>query len=332
MLALPSRVTVLEGAPDALTFHRNHVAASIPALIRGAVDSWPALERWKWAYLERHLGDQEFTVAVTPDGRADAPLRLGDAARAGLLSEQAWEYLKTHDPTTMLFVTPCEEKMSISKIASLIRSDDFDEHNPRVHYVQLQNNNLRGEWSSLLGDVDLSFPFARDAFGCEPDAVNVWIGDERSTTSLHKDHYENLYVVVTGKKHFTLYPPTAFPLLYEEPCIPAHYRERADGDTARLELAVDDAAERVPWIQVDPLNPDVFRFPRSVHARPLQVTVSAGEMLYLPALWFHHVQQEPDEEGKCIAVNLWYDMQFGLNWAYYNFMQGMTAQKSRPVM
>lgn len=27
-------------------------------------------------------------------------------------------------------------------------------------------------------------------------------------TSLHKDHYENIYVVIRGTKHFTLYPPT----------------------------------------------------------------------------------------------------------------------------
>lgn len=30
--------------------------------------------------------------------------------------------------------------------------------------------------------------------------MNLWIGDERSVSSLHKDHYENLYCVVTGHK------------------------------------------------------------------------------------------------------------------------------------
>jgi hypothetical protein len=33
---------------------------------------------------------------------------------------------------------------------------------------------------------------------------------------------------------------------------------------------------------------------------------SAGEALYLPSLWFHHVKQHADAEGRCIAVNFWY--------------------------
>lgn len=31
---------------------------------------------------------------------------------------------------------------------------------------------------------------AKDAFGNEPDAVNIWIGDERAVSTMHKDHYE----------------------------------------------------------------------------------------------------------------------------------------------
>lgn len=77
-------------------------------------------------------------------------------------------------------------------------------------------------------------PWATEAFGVAPDVANLWIGDERSVTSLHKgsrgvracvrrnltcsactDHYENIYYVVAGAKEFTLYPPTDFPFLYE---------------------------------------------------------------------------------------------------------------------
>ena len=54
---------------------------------------------------------------------------------------------------------------------------------------------------------------------------------------------------------------------------------------------------QVPWIAVDPLNPDLERYPEFQHAHPVTVTVKEGEMLYLPSLWFHHVQQS---QG-CIA-------------------------------
>ena len=35
--------------------------------------------------------------------------------------------------------------------------------------------------------------------------------------------------------------------------------------------------------------------------------VKAGDVLYLPSLWFHHLEQSHG----CIAVNFWYDMDFG---------------------
>lgn len=48
---------------------------------------------------------------------------------------------------------------------------------------------------------------------------------------------------------------------------------------------------QVPWIPLDPLAPDLARYPSYSQAQALRCTVQAGEMLYLPALWFHHVQQ-----------------------------------------
>lgn len=54
---------------------------------------------------------------------------------------------------------------------------------------------------------------------------------------------------------------------------------------------------QVPWIPLDPLAPDLARYPSYSQAQALRCTVRAGEMLYLPALWFHHVQQS---QG-CIA-------------------------------
>lgn len=82
-------------------------------------------------------------------------------------------------------------------------------------------------------DVEPHLEWASEALGARPDAVNLWCGerfaivgpthsthgvswprlvacrcgDERAATSFHKDHYENLYCVITGQKVFTLLPP-----------------------------------------------------------------------------------------------------------------------------
>jgi jumonji domain-containing protein 7 len=42
----------------------------------------------------------------------------------------------------------------------------------------------------LYQDVPAYLELAKDAFGNEPDAVNIWIGDERAVSTMHKDHYE----------------------------------------------------------------------------------------------------------------------------------------------
>lgn len=41
-----------------------------------------------------------------------------------------------------------------------------------------------------MEDVEPFLSLAREAFGNEPDAVNLWIGDDRSVSAVHKDHYE----------------------------------------------------------------------------------------------------------------------------------------------
>ena len=52
-----------------------------------------------------------------------------------------------------------------------------------------------------------SIDFARIALAQDPDAVNLWIGNSRSVTALHRDNYENVYVQVLGEKRFVLVPP-----------------------------------------------------------------------------------------------------------------------------
>ena len=80
-------------------------------------------------------------------------------------------------------------------------------HRIGVPYIQHQNGSFASEFAALASDADPHIPWASDALGMRPDAVNLWIGDERAATSWHKDHYENLYAVVTGRKIFRLLPP-----------------------------------------------------------------------------------------------------------------------------
>ena len=56
---------------------------------------------------------------------------------------------------------------------------------------------------------------------------------------------------------------------------------------------------------------------RLQNANPLHVRVNAGDVLYLPSLWFHHLRQSHG----CVAVNFWYDMEFDARYTYSNFLR-----------
>lgn len=49
-------------------------------------------------------------------------------------------------------------------------------------------------------------------------------------------------------------------------------------------------------------------------------------------MWFHHVRQSPDDGGLTIAVNYWYDMQFDIKYAYFNFLQSIHYRSTPSLM
>ncbi|XP_063234322.1 bifunctional peptidase and (3S)-lysyl hydroxylase Jmjd7-like isoform X2 [Bacillus rossius redtenbacheri] len=245
------------------------------------------------------------------------------------------------------FVMPEERTVTIDKFFRAL--DDHEEY-PGVFYVQKQNSNLSDDFPELLGDCETHVPWASDAFGCMPDAVNLWIGDGRAITSMHKDPYENIYCVVSGCKHFILLPPTDRPWIPYKRFPTAVYKEKARGHfdivptseenaEVRTEGSIEDIAEHssglscsseepgslgsfVPWICIDPLQPDLESYPLYKNASPVKVSVEAGDALYLPSLWYHHVQQSHG----CIAVNFWYNMQFDVKYAYHQMLEALSSK------
>lgn len=165
------------------------------------------------------------------------------------------------------------------------------------------------------------------------------------------DPYENIYTVVRGSKTFTLLPPSEayclhgpeplsllhFPLLLPKPpdpdtlCFPNTTEQvfphgRYTFDEASSTFIVERTSPKVtlPWIPIDPLAPDLGKFPRYALARPMRVTLHAGDQLYLPAMWYHFVGQDvgwgPEGPGKgvqaAIAINHWYDVRMdGYLWS-----------------
>ncbi|KAL6075674.1 JmjC domain-containing protein 7 [Balamuthia mandrillaris] len=311
-LYLPSEIPRVPVPASPLEFYREYVAPNKPVIFTNSVDHWPALTRWSNEYLAEVLADCEVTVDVTPTGYGDAI--VGDR-----------------------FVTPDIRKMPFTHFLQAL--SDHSSFNG-IPYIQHQNGNFSKDFSKLWRDIEEDIEWVTEALGMPPDVVNFWMGDDRSVSSLHKDHYENLYVVIAGEKLFTLYPPTDMYFLPEKKNLRvASYRERTTTASttnnssphhSSFDIIDSDPPTFVPWIAVDPfpVNDEEREkqerlYPRFKKATPFHVRLRPGEMLYLPSLWYHHVRQRADEHGRVIAVNFWYDMQYDVKYNYFKFMEAL---------
>ncbi|XP_074517745.1 bifunctional peptidase and (3S)-lysyl hydroxylase JMJD7 isoform X2 [Sebastes fasciatus] len=253
-LYLNQSVPYLEEPPDPLIFYRDWIGPNKPCIIRNACSHWPALSRWTPEYLREKVGSKVISVAVTPNGFADAV--NGDR-----------------------FVMPEERRMSFSSVLDVIEGKV---HQRGVLYVQKQCSNLLEELPELTDDLEPHVSWMSAALGKLPDAVNFWLGEASAVTSMHKDHYENLYCVISGEKNFILLPPTDRPFIPYGVYQPAVYRQQDDGpvdpsgpsgpgpgpvpavpESPAAPLQREGRRDAVPAVPVVPPRPAVTRLHRS---------------------------------------------------------------------
>ncbi|CAN5304622.1 cupin-like domain-containing protein [soil metagenome] len=114
--------------------------------------------------------------------------------------------------------------------------------------------------------------------------TSLWIGN-RSTTPAHWDLPQNLACVIAGRRRFTLFPPEQIANLYVGP--------------------IDFTLAGQPISLVDVVDPDFDKHPkfRQAQAAAEVADLEPGDALYLPSLWWHHVQSLDDFGA---MVNLWW--------------------------
>lgn len=301
-------IDILDEEPSPLDFMR-YVARNRPFVIRKGAEDWKARKRWNATYLKDVMQGQTVNVSLTPHGNADSVVSLPDGGS--------------------IFVKPHEQDEDFAMVLDAISAQGHSpgERDERLtRYAQTQNDNLRDEYTSLFSDVPPSIAFARVALEQAPDAVNFWLGSSASVTAMHKDNYENIYVQILGQKHFVLLPPVDAPCVNEKEVLAGTYTPKHEGKAEdgkeELVIQIDDPTTYVPFATWDPDSPHENPTPYSKYAHPMRVTLEEGDMLYLPALWYHKVSQSCNDEGLCCAVNYWYDLDFtGGFWSTAGFVR-----------
>jgi len=135
----------------------------------------------------------------------------------------------------------------------------------------------------------------------------LWIGNA-SQTATHYDGSTNLACVVAGWRRFTLFPPEQVGNLYLGP--------------------LDRTLAGPPSSMVDPLAPDLDRYPRYADAlaHALVADLGPGDAIFIPATWWHHVQSFGNLNVLC---NYWWDYDPS-NSAFHALVHAMMAVRDRP--
>ncbi|XP_040827877.1 tRNA wybutosine-synthesizing protein 5 [Ochotona curzoniae] len=120
---------------------------------------------------------------------------------------------------------------------------------------------IRKQFPLLEGDI--KFPnffqkeqFFSSVFRISSPGLQLWT---------HYDVMDNFLIQVTGKKRVVLFSPRDAPYLY------------LSGTKSQV-LNID--------------NPDLARYPLFTKARRYECSLEAGDILFIPALWFHNVISE----------------------------------------
>ncbi|XP_075160117.1 jumonji domain containing 7 [Haematobia irritans] len=309
-LCIGTEVCELTELPNAVEFAREYYAKQRPVVFRNVLSSWKAIGKWNTEYFRTHLGDKLVDVAITPNGYAD-----GLALR--------------HEDQKEYFVLPLEEQITMKTFLDML-----DDPRGVVYYIQKQNSNFSLDFPELKDDIDASLlEFAEKCFNKPPDAVNFWMGDERAITSMHKDPYDNLYCVISGYKDFILLPPHCLPFIPKQEYPTGVYKLNEETNQYHIEPLLtqhedtNEVNEQKPllteWISIDPLSPDLEKYPMFSKVQPLHVRVNAGDLLFLPNYWYHHVRQS----HKCIAVNFWYDMEYDSRYCFFRMLEELSKVK-----
>lgn len=140
-----------------------------------------------------------------------------------------------------------------------------------------------------------------------------WFGPEGSISPLHFDRADNLFVQLMGRKRWILFAPEERHALHAD----EHILCEINGSKRCMN----------GFSPVDAEHPDLTLYPRFRQARAMAVTLEAGDALYIPPRWWHHVAGLEVN----ISISNWWDWR-NVRWAHVPIIaRAITCQAHRYV-
>ena len=197
-------------------FLDRHYAANWPVFLEGALEGWPALERWTPAYLKSVIGSAEIQVQANRAADEDYERRMPDHS----------------------------ERMAFDAFIDRITGNAGNDL-----YLTAYNAAANAEALAPL-HADLGFLDALlDPRGGAPRGM-LWIGPAGTFTPLHHDLTNNLLLQIVGRKELLLVSPGETPKLYNDHHV---YSGVRDLDGAEVTARFPDlAGVRVHRLMLNP--------------------------------------------------------------------------------
>jgi len=148
-------------------------------------------------------------------------------------------------------------------------------------YYYLQQSTIKITFPELVPDIEVPDYIDQKLF----IVTNLWIGTGGNVSPLHYDMSENLLSQLRGRKRVLLFEPKQTSLLYP---FPAHSK-----------------IPHMSQLNIDQL--DIEKFPKFQKAKYMECLLEPGEMLFIPAFWWHQVYSLDQLN---ISINFWWKPNF----------------------
>lgn len=141
------------------------------------------------------------------------------------------------------------------------------------------------------------------------DRSQLFVGSAATSgarSTLHFDQADNLFLQIAGKKRFVLYAPEDAGNLYAWPV--HHPLDRR----AQVQLSGDahaDAGASAGLRAGVEAEASAGTYPRFARARALEIILEPGDLLFLPAYWWHEVTTLAVPTGEvAVSVSFWFNI------------------------
>ena len=280
---------------DTATFRDRIYSTNQPAVLRGIVRHWPAVQRGSAS--AQAMCDYLLSL---PQG-TPVPLLTADASVKGRLFFRD----DMQGPNFQRRAVPLAAGLQ----ALLAHLDDPAPPAVFVESALLSSCLPTFALGNRLDLLDESVVPAGDSLANRSVAPRIWIGNAVKIQT-HYDFSNNIACVLAGRRRFTLFPPEQLPNVYPAP--------------------LDITLAGVPVSMVPLQNPDFERYPRfrQALAAAKVIELEAGDALFIPYGWWHHVESLLPFN---VLVNYWWTDSAPLTSPADCLLHGVLALRDLPA-